>query len=207
MKLTIIRHGKSIRERMNYFGRRHNFGLDHDYDYLIVARARNLKGRRFDAVFSSPLRRCVETLDVAGFGLAPTSIVEEFTAYHSGHFEDKTIDYVNSVDPTYTTRSFRDRFVHPNYGEESIYEQTERIRRGLDRLLSECIAHGHDHVLLCAHFSTINVLFNLLSGNPDVASYAEGKIDVKEGGYATFAPRTDGRFAICDQTAADELAQ
>lgn len=181
MVLYLVRHAKSLRSKIGIWGRRFDADLDPDFLDELDATREALSRLRIDAAYSSPLSRCLQTAALTLGPQTPVEVVPEFIAYHSGDFEDKHEAEIRSSHPSYLTKSYRDRFLKPNFNEESIADQTTRVKRGL----SDILLSGHSLVVIVAHYSVINVIANVASGNLDVDSYADGRFEIAEGGYIT----------------------
>ena len=179
MELCLVRHGKSLRSKIGIWGRRFDADLDPDFLDELDPTREALRTLKVGAAYSSPLARCLQTAALVLNPATEVRIVPEFIAYHSGDFENRYEADIRSTHPDYLTKSYRARFLSPQFNEESIAEQTARIRRGLDRVL----ASHHPLVVISAHYSVINVIANVVSGNTDIDSYADGRFDIAEGGF------------------------
>lgn len=124
------------------------------------------------------MKRCVQSLAYVNTTWNPTKI-EEFRAYDSGSFEAVTEDFIRVNFPEYLVRSYAERFISPQFGEESVSEQVARVRAGFIKMLQMA---RKDNVVVCAHFSVINIIANLAAGNRDLLGNASGLFEVDEGG-------------------------
>jgi broad specificity phosphatase PhoE len=104
--------------------------------------------------------------------------VQEFRAYHSGFFEDKKEEFIEMNYPEYLTKTFPEKFYNPIYGEESIAAQVERVKRGLLAVYSYEISGP---IIICTHFSVINVIANLAVNNLDISTYGNGIFNIEIG--------------------------
>lgn len=180
MKLYLIRHAKSLRAKMGAFGRTVDVDIDQDFLSQCDEARSFLALRSFEAIATSPLARCRSTLkQIFGTDRRFTEI-SDFRAYHSGALEDKSEEFVIKMYPGYENLPYRDRFLRPKFGEESITEQAIRVRRGLNTLLEKC--SGGD-VCICTHYSVINIIGHLAAGNMHSETYGDGSFDVPEGGF------------------------
>jgi broad specificity phosphatase PhoE len=178
LSLYLIRHARSARTKGGAFGRTIDFDIDYDFVHQCNTSRAMLSDLAFDLIASSPLRRCRSTL-VQIFGPACNYVViDELRAYHSGLLEHQTAASVREQHPDYPTLSFRDRFLNPRFGEESIFEQTVRVKTGLRSLLGK---FSGERLCVCTHYSVINILANIAVGNFDHTSYGDGHFDVDEG--------------------------
>lgn len=183
MKLHLIRHGKSQRHSIGVWGRTFDSPLDPDFHPLMDQAKVAFSSIGEIDVFSSPLSRCLESLGYILPREARIIVVEELRAYHSGQFEDKTDAFMQANHSAYCNLSFADRFSAPQFGEESIVDQTRRVRRGFATLLDLATC---DDAVLCTHYSVINIVANIVTGNSNVTTYGDGIFDVAEGACLTF---------------------
>lgn len=177
MDLYLVRHATSTRRRADVWGRLVDLPLDAGYPEELAATKTILSGVAEKRVFSSPLLRCTSSAEFICPG-EPIEIVDELRAYHSGEFEHRSISFVEVRHPAYAALPFRDRFLAPQHGEESVREQARRVEQGLFRVLGS----GTPTAVVVCHYSTINIIAHLAACNWDRDSYADGDYDVTEGG-------------------------
>ena len=180
MNLFLLRHAKSLRSKIGMWGRRYNADLDPDYLHDVKESKAVLSKLQEVDVFSSPLIRCINTLKVIVEEKQQIILVDELTAYHSGFFEDKSEAYIREKYPDYLTKTFSEKFCLPQYEEEGIFQQTERILSGFEKLL---LQSSKKSIIISTHFSVINVIANFANENFDKLTYADGRFDVKEGDF------------------------
>jgi len=121
-------------------------------------------GHRFDALYSSPLRRAHDTAtplaQAIGLPLASQPALME---RHFGAMQGARLDEAASTHPeawaAYSARSLH----HDLYGGESIQTFADRIH-GAVRQLAE--AHRGQRVLLVAHGGVLDMIYRLASGQP-----------------------------------------
>jgi broad specificity phosphatase PhoE len=154
-----------------------NLPLDVGYAEELAGTKTILSGVADKRVFSSPLLRCISSAEYVCPG-EPIEIVEELRAYHSGEFEHRTISFVEGRHAAYAALTFREKFLTPQYGEESVREQARRVEQGLLQVLGS----GTPTAVVVCHYSTINIIAHLAACNWDLNSYAGGDYDVSEGG-------------------------
>ncbi|MFE4577935.1 histidine phosphatase family protein [Streptomyces chartreusis] len=178
MELVLIRHATSTRSRVGIWGRLYDAPLVEGFEEQLAATRAELECLEDPKVFSSPLLRCLET---AAFILPrkAVDIVDEFRAYHSGFFEEKTEDFIREHNPEYMSLSYRDRFLRPHFDEESLEAQASRVKRGILKVLGE----GDPTLVIVAHYSTINIIAHISSLNWETDTYADGTYDVAEGAF------------------------
>ncbi len=179
MKLYLIRHGTSTRKAQGMWGRNFDAPLSKDHLLELDQSREIILSLAALTTFSSPLLRCRQSLEYVMQSKWPIQIIEEFRAYHSGQFENKTESFVKENFPHYLDLSYAQKFNNPKFDEESIAQQTLRVRRGLLRMLDMPMG---ETVAICSHFSVIKIIYNLVARNFDVSSYGIGDLEVLEGG-------------------------
>jgi broad specificity phosphatase PhoE len=178
MELILVRHATSVRAKTGIWGSLFDAPLEDGFESQLADTRSALASVGEATVFSSPLLRCRQTADF----VCPhreVILVNEFRAYHSGRFEGKPVDMVRADCPGYFDLSYRERFLAPQFGEESIVVQAHRVGRGLIDVLRA----GPRTAIVVAHFSTINVIAHLCSLNWDTDTYADGTYGLDEGAF------------------------
>lgn len=178
MELLLVRHATSARSRLGIWGRLYDAPLLEGFAAQLTETKTALESLDVPRIFSSPLSRCLETAAFI-FPQRTVQIVDEFRAYHSGIFEEETEAFLLENHPEYVSLSYRQRFLRPQFGEESIVAQTSRVARGLVRILNE----GGSTLVTVAHYSTINIIANIVMLNWSTDSYADGLFDIAEGAF------------------------
>ncbi|MER5486658.1 histidine phosphatase family protein [Streptomyces sp. NPDC002812] len=178
MELVLVRHATSTRSRVGVWGRLYDAPLIEGFEEQLAETRAALKSLEETKVCSSPLARCLETAAFI-FPQKAVRIVEEFRAYHSGFFEEKTEAFIREHNPEYMSLTYRDRFMRPHFDEESMEAQASRVKRGILRVLGE----GDPISVIVAHYSTINIIAHISSLNWETETYADGTYDVAEGAF------------------------
>lgn len=182
MDLYLVRHATSTRARVGVWGRLVDVPLEHGAERQLVSARSAVAAVRDPTVFSSPLSRCRETARLVCPG-QKVRVIDEFRAYHSGIFEKATEAAVRDHYPQYVTLSYRDRFLQPRFGEESIADQADRVAVGLLKVLRTSTGAA----VVVAHYSTINIIAHMVSLNWNQSEYADGVYDLAEGGVIHLA--------------------
>jgi broad specificity phosphatase PhoE len=178
MEIYLLRHAASLRRTLGVWGRLFDADLDSEYLFQLDNAKTTLSNLAGRTVFSSPLSRCLQSGRFIFGPDEPLIIVPELRAYHSGVLEDKHEEYVRTHYPLYIDKTFKERFTVPQFGEESMAAQALRVRKGLRRILEA----GAENVVVITHYSAINIIAGLAAFDFDTSRYAEGKVDVVEGG-------------------------
>lgn len=178
VELVLVRHASSTRAQVGVWGRRFDAPLATGFEQQLAETKAALQLLDQPTVFSSPLARCRETAAFV-FPHHEVQVVDDLRAYHSGTMEDLTEDYIRERHPTYLGLSFRERFLQPAFGEESMADQAQRVAHGLARVLQASVGT----TVVVAHYSSINIVANLVSRNFAIHTYADGIYDLPDGGY------------------------
>lgn len=176
--LILVRHASSTRAILGVWGRRVDVPLASGFEVQLSSTKSALGDISPRTVFTSPLIRCQQTAMYL-FPRDPIKIVEDFKAYHSGILEDASEGFVRANLEKYYQLSFRDRFMQPKFGEESLLEQSQRVARGFLGILRE----SKGSTIIVAHYSSINILAHLANRNYATSTYGNGSFDLTEGGY------------------------
>lgn len=130
--------------------------------------AARLKSTALDALYSSPLRRAVETATIInGFHSLPLTLVPEFNEIDLGEWEG--LNYGKAIEqfPEIHHRWISDPDF-PIPGGESFSAVCARIKPGLERILQD----GRKHILIAGHASVNRaILANLLDLSPAAARH------------------------------------
>ncbi|MDY7106832.1 MAG: histidine phosphatase family protein [Actinomycetota bacterium] len=110
--------------------------------------ADRLAGRTFGHVVTSPLRRAVETAEIAGFGGA--EVVDDLREWDYGDFEGLTTAEIHARQPGW------DLWVDGGPGGDTPADAVERIDQVIDRLLAARPAGGD--ALVFSHGHTLRAL-------------------------------------------------
>jgi broad specificity phosphatase PhoE len=130
--------------------------------------AARLKDVGLDAVFSSPLRRAVETAAIInGFHDLPVTLVPEFSEIDLGEWEGRLYSEVRAQFPEVHQRWLSDPDF-PVPGGESFSAVCARTKPGLERILKT----DRKHILIIGHASVNRaILGNLLQLDPAAARH------------------------------------
>lgn len=177
MDLYLVRHATSTRHKVDAWGRLIDLPLDADFKKELAGTRSVLSCVPTKRVFSSPLMRCIHSAEF----VCPNDsirVVNELRAYHSGVFEHQSITFMRTHHLAYASLQYRDKFLDPKFGEESIRDQAKRVASGLLRVLrTETPA-----AVIVTHYSTINIVAHFAARNWDHTQYGDGVYDVTEGG-------------------------
>lgn len=118
----------------------------------------SLAGSDFDAVYCSPLKRCMETAEALGVRdwIAEPRLKER----NLGVFEGKTLEECRELYPADVERflQFEATFAIP--AGESREQNLDRVRTWLDEIVD------HERVLAITHGGPIDLIYRIASGGP-----------------------------------------
>jgi probable phosphoglycerate mutase len=168
-RLTLVRHGETVGESsIRYHGRTDVALSDFGRAQMRCAR-RGLEARRqsknFAHVFSSPLVRASEGAHIIAGDSAALVTIDEFAEVHFGLFEGLTADEIRERYPDEFARWNADRLA-PDYTYpqgESRAAFTERVERGLERMLTVWTPRDDGDALLIAHRGVIRAIVRKLT--------------------------------------------
>ena len=156
MKLYLVRHGETIENtRKIVMGQRH--GRLGKAGKLQAKRLANLfKKHKFDAIYSSDLRRAADTAkEIAKYHPHQIIYSKDLREGHFGKLQGKSRDYLKIVfsdlPGTFMTKKAP--------GGESPIELKRRVKRFTNHLLKE---HKNDSVLIITHGGVIRMFLAIL---------------------------------------------
>jgi probable phosphoglycerate mutase len=145
-RLVLVRHGETEWSRSG----RHTGRTDIPLTDIGRAQAerlgRELRGRTFSRVLSSPLARAVETCRLAGFG-DRVELVDDLREWDYGAYEGRTRVEIAAEIPGWTV------WTHPIVDGESLAD----VGRRADRVIAATLPIGGD-VLMFAHGHILRIL-------------------------------------------------
>ena len=148
MELVLVRHGETEYNRADVFRGRVDLPLNERGREQAGAAARYLEGEAFEAFYSSPLTRSMQTARaIAAPHGAEVEALDPFIDVDYGEWSGKSIEEIRRTWP----REFAAWAENPEEavfpGGESVSEVRERLRRGLEMLASR----HEGRVLLVGH--------------------------------------------------------
>ncbi len=150
--LDLIRHGEPVG------GRRYRGHLDDPLSEKGWRQMREAVADHcpWDAVVSSPLRRCAAFAEdlVARHGL-PLTLEPRFQEVGFGDWEGRTREELEADSPGCLRHFYSDPINHTPPGAEPLLDFQQRVLAGLDDLLAR---NGGRHVLLVGHAGLIRVI-------------------------------------------------
>ncbi|GAA4056603.1 hypothetical protein GCM10023065_01610 [Microbacterium laevaniformans] len=178
MELVLVRHGTSTRAQEGVWGRLYDAPLADGFESQLMRSRLELQDAASSTIVSSPLTRCMQTAAFI-FPDSPVAPISAFRAFHSGIFEDATESYIRERHPEYLELTYRQRFLNPRYGEESIHAQVRRVAGGLFDVLDT----DDEQLVIVSHYSSMNIIANIGVRNWRVDTHADGAYDIALGSY------------------------
>jgi broad specificity phosphatase PhoE len=151
-----VRHGQSLWNEVRKFQGSTDVELSDLGRAQAAALGRALRGYRFAAAYVSPMRRAVETAEIAlGEADLPLMPLAELRELCLGEWEGCTVDEIRSRDGDPYAAWVTNPLDCPPPGGEPLADVCERVLRAIDRITT---AHRPgDDVLVVAHGGVISV--------------------------------------------------
>ncbi len=193
--MALVRHGETEGESsIRYHGRTDVALSELGRAQMRAARrelAQRLGETAFAHVFSSPLIRAIEGARLIAGGSATLVTIEEFAEVHFGLFEGLTAEEIRERYPEEFARWRADPLA-PAYtypGGENRGAFAERVRRGLDRMLTMLADEQSDGgcALVVAHRGVIRAIVSALAA--EEPSVELGSVHILERRNSRWHPR------------------
>lgn len=149
MRLYLIRHGETDYNRKDLFRGRADLPLNDVGRAQAVRLGEYFRGIGIDAVYASPLKRAMHTASSIAKATEKEVVpLREFVDIDYGEFTGRSVEDVRDQFPEafHLWKNEAEKAVFPKG--ESIAEVSERLRKGLELLLSR---HEGNTVLLTGH--------------------------------------------------------
>lgn len=164
MEIYFIRHGETLWNTLKIF----QGSSDSPLTELGISQAeklsKKLKDIEFTDFYSSPMGRTIQTTKIImGDRKQKIKFIEEFKEISMGDIEGVTRSEFEEKYP----KEFYDFFNNPVdydpkvYHGENYYEVIERVKKGLDKLLS--YLNVNDKVVVVTHGVTLKALFHIIT--------------------------------------------
>jgi broad specificity phosphatase PhoE len=162
-KILLVRHGTTEYNETDRLQGRIDNPLNGTGRGEVERLAARLKSEPFDAVYSSPLKRALETAAILNRGHdRPLTVVDEFSEIDLGDWEGLVYSRVREQFPEIHQRWISDPDF-PVPGGESFGAVCARTRTGLEKVLQ----NGQQNILITGHASVNRaILGNLLQLSP-----------------------------------------
>jgi broad specificity phosphatase PhoE len=153
VEVVLVRHGETEWSAALRHTGRTDLALTPAGEEQARAVGAALRGREFDLVLSSPLRRALDTARLAGF---EPQLRDELAEWDYGEYEGLTTAQIRETVPDWTIWRYGAR------GGESGAEVGARVDRVIEEILEvdgDVLVFGHGHLLraLCARWLGLEV--------------------------------------------------
>lgn len=195
MEIYFIRHGETLWNTLKIF----QGSSDSPLTELGISQAEKLSKRlkdvEFTEFYSSPMGRTIQTSKIImGDRKQELKFIEEFREISMGDMEGVPRQEFENTHP----KEFFDFFNNPVdynptvYNGENYYQVIERVKKGLEKLLS--YHKDNDRVAVVTHGVTLKALFHIITGenmadlgaakvpqntSVSIVEYKDGKFEVK----------------------------
>ena len=190
MEIYFIRHGETLWNTLKIFQGRSDSPLTELGISQAEKLSEKLKDIEFTDFYSSPMGRTIQTTKII---MGDIKFIEEFKEISMGDIEGIPRSEFEEKYP----KEFYDFFNNPVdydpkvYHGENYYEVIERVKKGLDKLLS--YLNDSDRVVVVTHGVTLKALFHVITKERmDVLGAAK----VPQNTSVSIVKYKDGKFNI-----------
>ena len=189
-RVLLIRHGQSEGNAEGRFGGHTATPLSPRGRLQAEATAQALSSENFTAIYSSDLRRAVETaMPLARLTGLDVEQTEAFRERNIGVMEGLTFEEAAAQHPEQYAALLRRDFDHVLLGGESYRQRLDRTSRQLDQAIEQ---HRGGRIAVFSHTGTICILALHLMGALDAPELRPVWIATANCGITRFELRTDG---------------
>jgi broad specificity phosphatase PhoE len=193
-RVLLIRHGQSEGNAEGRFGGHTSTPLSPRGHAQAEATAQALLSENLNAIYSSDLRRAVETAEpLARLTHLPVERSSAFRERSVGVMEGLTFEEAASGHPLQYAALLRRDFDHVLVGGESYRQMLERASRQLDRVIDD---HRGGRIAIFSHTGTICILALHLMGALDAPELRPVWISTANCGINRFELRSDGFIRV-----------
>ena len=189
-RVLLIRHGQSEGNAAGRFGGHTQTPLSQRGLAQAEATARALSSENIDAIYSSDLRRALQTAEpLARLLNLPVESRTAFRERSVGVMEGLTFEEAASNHPEQYAALLRRDFDHVLLGGESYRQMLERASRQLERAIEQ---HRGGRIVIFSHTGTIGILTLHLMGALDAPALRPVWISTANCGINRIELRADG---------------
>ncbi len=175
LRLFLVRHGQSVWNDEKRIQGQQDIPLGDEGRKQAIALGERLKGRQFQACFSSPLKRATETAELilkASGNSIPIITLPELMERNFGDWEGKSIDDLQLLFLNDFSQWLAAHQIPAPPNGESMDELMKRVERGLDQILA--VKEGN--VLVVGHSGSIKAAICIFFRLP-LSSFVRMRID------------------------------
>lgn len=195
LEIYFIRHGESAGNREDRFRGRFDFPLNENGIRQAEALREELSTIEFNAIYSSPLRRALQTAEILSDHRQPVIIEDGFNNISLGEWENTPKAVVREKYPDlwklWTTTP--EKLAFP--GMETLAQVQKRSYDALQKLIQK---HSEGRIAIVTHRAVIKPLFAAMLNIPEPYFW---KIHMDTAGYsiAEFRPERGFTFTLINQ--------
>ncbi len=175
LRLFLVRHGQSVWNDEKRIQGQQDIPLGDEGRKQAIALGGRLKGKQFQACFSSPLKRATETAELilkASGNSIPIITLPELMERNFGDWEGKSIDDLQLLFLNDFSQWLAAHQIPAPPNGESMDELMKRVERGLDQILA--VKEGN--VLVVGHSGSIKAAICIFFRLP-LSSFVRMRID------------------------------
>ncbi|MEY8308100.1 histidine phosphatase family protein [Erysipelotrichaceae bacterium 51-3] len=177
MKLYVMRHGQTSRNKINHVLGRSDLPLDHTGIGQAATAGIKLGNIHFDAIYSSPMKRAYQTAEAVckyQTNPAPILVDKRLIEQNFGIFEG-----LSREDETYQAE--KKEYFKPFEGGESYLDVAARVYNFLDDLTKESCKTKRENILITTHGGIARLIENYFNGmsNDDFRTYFMKNCEVR----------------------------
>ncbi len=165
LKFILIRHATTQANEHKKLSGFHESEISQKGKSEIEALTKELGNYTIDAIYTSPSRRALETVQqIADKHGLSTQIIEELREIYFGDFEGLSFQMISERYPDEMAKMIElgDHYSYPSG--ESLVQSYERVSKRVDHMKK---VHKEQTVLICAHAGTLrNILSHLIIRSP-----------------------------------------
>lgn len=173
INIYYVRHGETYFNAKNMIQGQCDAPLTPNGLSVAKTMAEKLKSIKFDAGYSSDLRRAVTTLDIIADDNLPKYHLKEFREFGFGVYEgDSGVGFWDMMENKYNFKvneiPFTEKYKYlyhevDNPTAEKLDDFKTRLLKGFDHIIDEAKKHDQKNILLVGHGITIHAIIELIS--------------------------------------------
>ncbi len=162
MELYITRHGETMWNLEKRFQGWGNSELTERGRKMAKDLSKVLDENNIDMVFTSPLKRAMETTKIAvGSRNIPVVVLEDLKEMNLGEWEGISLDELKRDEPERVYRYWNEPDLYISEKGESFNEFIKRIRRAYEAIIN---TKGFEKALVVTHGMTVKALMHVITG-------------------------------------------
>jgi broad specificity phosphatase PhoE len=190
LEIYLVRHGESVGNREDRFRGRHDFPLNENGIRQARALYQELSSVRFDAIYSSPLKRAFTTAEILANKRPVLKIDNGFTNISLGDWENRKKSEIREGYPDlwklWTTEPEKLNFP----GMETLAQVSERSYKSLQKLIK---SHPKGIIAIVSHRAVIKPLIAAVLNIPEPYFW---KVHMDTAAYSILEYRKERGFTL-----------